>query len=704
MKKKVRLLPILALFLLMAGSAEQRPGPWRPASNGPLPPNPARQPDFGDVPLYFIQNQGQVDGQALFYADASSYRLWLTGSGLVFESWAGRGADIHDVRSAVSMLAFLNANPAPAVKAVDPSDFRVNYLIGDDPARWKVDLPTSRAVVYKGLYDRIDLKVYGIEREIEYDWVVHPGGRIGDIRFAYRDFEKTRIDADGNLVVETGCGTIVHRRPDSFQVVDGRKVHVEAAFVEAGPGEYGFRIGVYDPGRDLFIDPLVLAFSTFLGGSGKDWGRALAVDAQGALYVTGMTDSTDFPVKSARQTGNGGGLWDIFLTKFAPGGKSLVFSTYIGGSRIDAGRAIALGKDGSIYLAGETESPNFPLKNPIQDEILNERSDAFALRLTKDGKGLVYSTFLGGPDQDFGYGIAADGDGNAVVVGSCGKGFPVKNAIQSTFRGGIYDGFVSKIVPKGGDFIFSSYLGGGGIDNVNGVVLNARGEIYLTGQTPGKGFPVHKAFQKTFGGGTSDAFFLKLSPSGQAFDFCSFLGGAGLDFGSSIALGPDDTIYIAGETASADFPVKTPYQKTNRGDEDGFLTKLAADGQSPVYSTYIGGKNMDRLLGVAVDPLGYASVAGYSDGGLFPVSGLETPAAYPGLQGIMAVFKPDGRSLVGSRCLGGSELDRFYGIAADGKGGIYVTGESWSSNFPVKNALQPKKRLYGDAVVLKFTR
>jgi hypothetical protein len=242
------------------------------------------------------------------------------------------------------------------------------------------------------------------------------------------------------------------------------------------------------------------------------------------------------------------------------------------------------------------------------------------------------------------------------------------------------------------------------MDSVEGVVVNAKGEIYLTGRTAGKGFPVRKAFQKTYGGGASDAFLLKLSPSGQAFDFCSFLGGAGLDFGSSIALGRDDAIYIAGETASTNFPVKTAYQKTNRGDEDGFLTKLAADGQSPVYSTYIGGKNMDRLLGVAVDPLGYAYVAGYSDGGLFPVSGLEASAASPGLQGILAVFKPDGGSLVGSRCLGGPELDRFYAIAADGKGGFYVTGESWSSSFPVKNAFQPKKRLYGDAVVLKFTR
>lgn len=703
MKGKI-LVPALGIAALLSGPAvRDLTYPHSPALGGgsavAVP-----QPDFGVVPLYFVPHRADADAGPFFFADAAGYRLWAGPAGLSFEVGAAAGRGGERGADGLARLEFLGAASGPLISAVDPADYVVHRFIGNEPSRWEVDVPTSKAIRYEGLYPGVDLEVYGVAGKVEYDWIVRPGGRPGDIRFAYRGVRGSRVDAGGDLVVETGSGRLVHRRPDCYQLADGRRVPVESSFVGVGPDAYGFRVGAYDQDRDLFIDPLVLVYSTFLGGNVKDWGWALAVDAQGYLYVTGLTCSTDFPVKDARQPRYKGGLWDVFLTKFAPDGRSLVFSTYLGGSRLDHGYAIALGKDGSIYIAGETESTDFPLANPVQSQVQNLRADAFVARLAKNGKGLIFSTYLGGPDQDFGYGVAVDADGSAVVVGACGKEFPVKDAIQPKFGGWTYDGFVSKIPAKGGSLAFSTYWGGGGGDTVEGVALDAEGRILLTGHTAGKGFPIKKAFRKAFGGGPSDAFISRLAPSGRSIDFSSYLGGKGLDDGNAVALGSDGAVFIAGTTTSVNFPVKGAYQASNGGSEDGFVAKLAGDGQSLVYSTYLGGPDVDRFEDLAVDPSGYAYVAGYSFGSTFPGTPACDRDGLPSLQGILAVFKPDGQSLVGARCLGGPDTDKFYGIAADGKGAFYVTGESWSVSFPVKNAFQPAKALYGDAVVLKFKR
>lgn len=699
MGKLISAVGAIVLLSVSSGWDPNRPPDPRPDGRPALA---ASQPDFGALPLYFVRHQAEKDGELLFYSDTAAYRLWAASAGLTFDFRPARGLDHR--AGGVATLEFLGADPSPVVRAVDPADYVVHRFIGNDPSRWQVDIPTSKAIRYEDLYPDIDLEVYGVLGEIEYDWVVRPGGRADDIRFAYRGARRCGIGADGDLRVEMESGTLVHRHPDCFQIADGRRVAVESSFIAAGPDAFGFRVGDHDPNRDLYIDPLVMVYSTFLGGNLEDWGWDLAVDAQGCLYVTGLTSSTDFPVQEEMESRFHGGLSDVFLTKFAPDGRSLVFSTYLGGKRIDHGSAVALGRDGSIYLAGETESPDFPLVNPVQSQVLNNRADAFVARLTKKGRGLIFSTFLGGSDQDFGYGVAVAPDGSAVVVGACGDKFPVKNAIRPKFGRGIYDGFIAKIPAKGGSLAFSTYWGGGGWDAVEGVALDGQGRIYIVGETGGRGFPIKRAFQKAFGGGLWDGFFGRLAPDGQTVDFSSYLGGSGRDLVNAVALGADGALFLAGTTLSSDFPVQAAYQSSFGGKEDGFVTKMAGDGQSLVYSTFLGGPIEDRFEDLAVDAAGYAYVAGYSFGSLFPATPPSDRNGESSLQGILAVFKPDGRSLAGARCLGGPSTDRFYGIAADGKGAFYVTGMSWSASFPVKNAFQPAKALYGDAVIMKFKR
>jgi len=261
--------------------------------------------DYGKIPLYFIPNQGQVNEEALFYAKATSYRLWLTKKGLVFDSTirqerqdsAGHNTELQNYRVTeslkyerdVSRLIFLNANNNPEVIMADKTDHKVNYFIGRNSSKWKIDIPTSKAILYRGLYNNIDLRIYGVEKQIEYDWIVKPGGEVSDIIFEYRDVRETQIDEEGNLVVQTEFGQLKHEKPVCYQVIEGEKIGIEAGFKEIKKNTFGFIIEEYNRDYELIIDPVVLVYSTFLGGTAGDEGKSIAVDKKGAVYMTGQS-------------------------------------------------------------------------------------------------------------------------------------------------------------------------------------------------------------------------------------------------------------------------------------------------------------------------------------------------------------------------------------------------------------------------------
>jgi hypothetical protein len=351
--------------------------------------------DYGKIPLYFVPNKGQVDEQALFYAKASRYTLWLTREGLVFDSIRKRGKISPESQSKepmirmglgdyeyereVSRLVFLNANKSPQVIPVSETEHRVNYFIGSDKSRWKTDIKTSKAVLYKELYGNIDLKIYGLDKEIEYDWVVRPGGEVEDIRFEYIGVEETSIDRDGTLAVETEFGEVIHRTPKSYQVIEEEKYDIEVMFREVSEDVYGFEAGSYREDHELVIDPVVLAYSTYLGGSIVDIGHDITVDSIGNAYLTGATGSPDFPTVNSYMTGPRGR--DVFVTKLSPAGDVLVYSTYIGGSIADEGFGIAIDSDGSAYVTGGTASSDFPTANPYMTDPEGIGDDVFVTKL-----------------------------------------------------------------------------------------------------------------------------------------------------------------------------------------------------------------------------------------------------------------------------------------------------------------------------------
>jgi len=315
------------------------------------------------------------------------------------------------------------------------------------------------------------------------------------------------------------------------------------------------------------------------------------------------------------------------VTKLNPTGSGLVYSTYLGGSGDDNGTSIGVDAAGNAYVMGGTSSTNFPTTaGAFQRTFGGGISDAFVTKLNPAGSGLVYSTYLGGSGSEGGFGIAVDAGGNAYVTGHTGStNFPTTTgAFQTSFGGGGFDAFVTKLNSTGSALVYSTYLGSSGTDNGNGIAVDAAGNAYVTGDTTSANFPTTTgAFQTTFRGGFDDAFVTKLNSTGSALVYSTYLGGSSTDNGTSIAVDAVGNAYVTGGTFSTNFPTTTgAFQTTLSGLEDAFVTKLNPLGTGLVYSTYLGGSGSDVGDGITVDalPTPNAYVTGFTDSTNFPTT------------------------------------------------------------------------------------
>jgi len=661
-------------------------------------------PDFGEAPLYFIPNSGQFDEQASFCARASFYTLWITGEGLVFDFAWKQDSGLHDQKarkqifevgtnkaspkfeSDVSRLRFPNSNCSPDIAPLEPSAYRVNYFLGNDPSKWVEDVGTYTGILYKDIYPHIDLKVYGVEKEIEYDWIVRPGGEASSIMLEYQDVEGTRIDQERNLVVATRFGEVVHRKPLGYQLIAGRKVNVDVDFKRLKDNSFAFKTGTYDRTHELIIDPVVLIFSTFLGGNGWDNFGAIAVDSTQCVYVAGGTFSTNFPVKSAYDPTHNGNE-DVFVTKFNKSGKGLVYSTFIGGPMWEEALCMTLDKSNNVYFGGLAYD-GFPTKNAYDDDyddsLHGDYYDAIVVKLSPTGK-LVYSTYLGKAEDDEAIGIAVDSAGRACVGGvTRNSDFPTKNAIRPSYKGKT-DVFVTIFSAAGNSLLFSTFFGGSEYETLGGLALDDHGYIYIAGFTWSKDFPIKNAYDSSHNGKT-DAFLAKLGPLGKSLVYSTFLGGGDYDIASGIAVDDSGSAHLTGWTSSKNFPKKNAYDKTQNGEYDVFATKFAPNGQSLVYSTYIGGSKSDSGVDIALDSVGAACVVGITHSPDFPCFGAYNDSINGSVDAFVFKLSSNGSALLFSTYLGGSAEDRGLGIAMDKVDDIYVAGETCSTDFPTKKA------------------
>jgi hypothetical protein len=675
---------------------------------------------YAKLPLSFVPNAGQLDARVRYSAQSGGAAFYFTAREAVF-SFAAKA------RGLVLRLGFLDANPQSAITGQTAQSSTVNYLIGNDRARWHTKLPTYGEVAYRDLWPGIDLLFRGEKGQLTYEFLLRAGARLQDIRLAYRGAKRLSIDHDGNLVIHTSLGSITDTRPVTYQLIDGERVQVASRFALQGGTKtsYGFTVGSYDHSRDLIVDP-GLVYSTYLGGSGDDGGEAIAVDSAGQAYVAGWTYSpTDFPTTSgAFQRANKGGE-DTFVTKLNSRGSALVYSTYLGGTLDEPywSASIAIDCDGYAYVAGTTLSRDFPTTpGAFQTSNKGLYYNAFVTKLNRDGSNLVYSTYLGGSNYDGAYysnAIAVDSHGNAYVTGFADSpDFPTTPGAYQTSPKGPENAFVTKLNTNGTGLVYSTFLGGSTDDVATGIAVDSDGEAYVTGYAYSTDFPTRNPHQST-NHGAADAFVTELNSSGTDLVYSTYLGGAGFDTGAAITVDWSGAAYVVGDTGSTDFPT-TPgaFQTTYGGGiDDVFVTKLNKSGSALVYSTYLGGTLDDYANAIVIDTAGQAHVTGTTDSTNFPTTLGAYDTTYNGTTGPMffdgdafvTKLNSHGSALVYSTYLGGSGDDLGLGIAVDRADKVYVTGSTNSGNFPTTpgaydityNGAGPPY-FYGDAFVAKL--
>ncbi len=474
-------------------------------------------------------------------------------------------------------------------------------------------------------------------------------------------------------------------------------------------------------GTDVFVTKLTpagnaIVNSTYIGGSATESPRSFAVDASGAAYVTGQTVSPDFPtVNPILGDTNGFGSGDAFVTKLAPAGNSLAFSTYLGGTRGLSENEFALGiavdAAGSAYITGGTDAVDFPTANPLFGDTdgFGGLTDVFVTKLSPAGNSVVYSTYLGGSAGDAGIGIAVAASGNAIITGNVSStNFPTVSPIAGDTNGfGGQDAFVAKLSAAGNALVYSTYLGGTNLDGGRGVAIDAAGNAYVTGVATAGGFPVlNPLFGDTDGFGGNDAFVTKLGSTG-AVVYSTFLGGSASDGGDSIAVDAAGSAYVTGTVNSTDFPTASPLlgDTNGFGSGDAFVTKLSPGGNAIVFSSYLGGSNLDGPAGIAVDAIGSVYVCGETSSADFPTANALFGSIGGTRDAFLTKLTPAGNAFAFSTFLGGSNADFGGGVALDATGNVYVTGRTLSTNFPVVDPLLGDANGFGglDAFVTKLT-
>jgi hypothetical protein len=370
-----------------------------------------------------------------------------------------------------------------------------------------------------------------------------------------------------------------------------------------------------------------LVYSVLIGGSGDDRASGIAVDSAGDAYITGTTNSVDFPTVNPYQRWNAGGS-DIFVTKVGPTG-SLLYSTYLGGSGQDVAGGIAVDAQGEAVIVGSSSSSNFPTFKAFQSHS-GGGQDVVISKLNSTGTALLFSTYLGGAGDDHGNAIALDGSGNVYITGDTySPNFPTIDATQSQIGGG-QDAFITKLNSAGSQLLYSTFYGGSGgsagaPESGSAIAVDAAGEAYVAGTTSSSNFPVVAAYQATFGGGTTDAFVVKLSASGGSAVYATYLGGYGGEYATAIAVDQAGDAYVAGETYSPNFPVVNAVQSAEAGDYDGFFFELGPQGTTLIQSSYYGGSAGDEVLGLALDSSGGLYLGGLTQSMNFPLVNAYQP-------------------------------------------------------------------------------
>ncbi|HEX9934730.1 MAG TPA: SBBP repeat-containing protein, partial [bacterium] len=646
------------------------------------PKNQTVKPVLFNPSSRFEKNTGQTDPEVDFLCRGKNHILYLTSTGSVLQLIDGG----ENRRSVPLRMELIGANATSSAKGYDKLKSISNYYTGGDPDSWLTGVPNYARAGYDDVYPGIDMIYYFNGGNVEFDFKVKPGVDPKQIRLSFSSADRFKKDGNGNLAVSAGGHELVFHKPSAWQKLNGLKREVDVQFAVRDAGSVQFDIGPYDRSGTLTIDPQII-YATYLGGSKSDAGNGIAVDKYGCAYVTGSTSSTDFPKKNAYQSGLGSGSTysDIFVTKMNPEGNDIIYSTYLGGRYNEGGDAIAVdtrcracitGRTGSGAYDSTPESERFPLKNALR-RITGDSQNAFVSVLDSTG-GLFYSTYLGGEYEDWGEDIAVDASGCVYVTGtafSYTPEFPIKNAFMSKKPSYYFDAFMTKIDPsKSGDesLVYSTYLGGDGDDYGYGIAVDGNGCAYVTGQaTPN--FPVKNAIQPEYKG-KGDIFITKIDTKksgAESLVYSTYLGDNASNSGAAIEVDASGCAYVSG---SAAIPA-TPGTFSNTSSS--FICKLNASGNGFVYLAHVLSGNC-----LALD----------ADGNVYTVLITDLGKG----RKVMALNADGTDTLFTQRTTVGTDL------AVDIDGAVHVVGSTNAADLPTTNPYQ--KNLAGsyDAFVEKW--
>ncbi len=633
---------------------------------------------------YFEKNLGQWNRKVVFLGRHPNYNIWILRDSLVISS--------RDGKNSVA-LRFVRGK-ASKVSGILPLVFKLNYLRGNKRVK---SVPTFKGVKLKEVWPGINLTFYFNEKgQLEFDVEVFPTSKHSEPRIK-ASAEEIEIK-DEKIILMSSPLKFCLRIPKAILVQEDSVREVKVRFSPLGEKEFSFRMP--DSKAPVVIDPLFIDYSTYSGGSNYDYAYGNFVDRYGNHYITGWTFSSDFPTTPGSFQDAKPGHWDAFLVKISKDGNTPIFATYIGGSSIDVAYDVVVDEKGYIYMGGATWSDDFPLKAPLQP-VRGGAHDCFITELTPDGSSLVFSTYWGGSNWDWVFGLGLTRTRDIIFTGvTRSPDFPVIAPVQSSFGGGD-DAILVKFSPDGAGVVFSTYLGGTGNEWGYGVASDDFGNVYISGWTDSPDFPIAKPFQGTIGGG-EDAFFAKIKPTGFSMVFSSFLGGSGNDRSFGIDVDPVGDIYLSGSTDSPDFPLRRAFQSTLAGGKDGFITKIFRSGNSLIYSTYIGGSNDDEAIEIKINELREATVCGGTSSSDFPAKD-ETFSYNGSWDAFVLRLSRSGSSLVFSTIIGGSADEEAFALSLGGRGAIYIAGGTNSVDFPVLTPLQGTLAGSYDSFASKFT-
>jgi uncharacterized protein (TIGR03437 family) len=595
------------------------------------------------------------------------------------------------------------ANPAAEPIKLDRSSATANYLMGNDPSRWRLAVPSFQRVGYREVYPGIDLVYYGAEGRLEYDFRVEAAADPQAIRMVYSGAAGIRVDVQGALILRTANGEIRQQEPRAYQDVNGVRRAVLAHY-RLRKNEVGFELGRYDHSRPLVLDP-VLSFATYLGGSRSDGGDAIAVDAAGNIYVAGTTYSSDFPVtRDVIQTTKLNTVApDLFISKLDPKG-TVIFTTYLGGNSGELLGGLAVDAASNIYIGAATDSTNLPVSDGVYQQYNRGGYlgfDVYVAKLDPTGSRLVFGTYIGGSDDDLLLALTIDKSNAVYLAGTTAStNFPTTvNAYQKNNK--FLSSFVTKLSSDGTQLNYSTLVGGSGTDVPYAIKIDSSGNAYVAGKTGSKDFPTTAgAFQTVNHGGSTDgtdAFLFKLNLLGSQLIYSTLLGGSGDDSAVGLSLDSSGNAYVAGYTYSADFPVtKGVLQLVLLGPSDAFVTKVDPTGASVVFSTFLGGSRSDGAVAIFLDGPGAIYVAGSTMSSNFPVLAPFQTALAGGADGYAVKLDPAGSKILQGSLIGGSADDNVVAAAIDGAGNVYLTGSTASTDLPI-NRTAPQARYQGGA-------